>query len=318
MRATWVTCSTARSGSTSSRTASCPPAGSPWPRRRSPASPSAAGPASRTTIRPSRAGARGQRHAAPAQPARVRHRPGHRRRPADQRSRHLPPARRDPGQRAPGQRCRSEIVDLGSTNGIIVNGHKVQRAAPGRGHADRDRLHPDAGARARRALRRAMSELAVTVIKVLYLALLWLFILSAVSVIRSDLFGRTVPTPDQPGRPQPLEEPPPRRRRPEAARGASRTADHRPGPAGRAVGQPGRRRDHDRPRLRLPADPGRRLRLDPARPGGRGRAGLYVEDLGSTNGTYVNGQRITAPTSDLPARHRPDRQDRPEAGALSR
>ena len=43
-----------------------------------------------------------------------------------------------------------------------------------------------------------MSEIALTVIKVLFLALLWLFILSVVSVIRSDLFGRTVPTPDQP------------------------------------------------------------------------------------------------------------------------
>ena len=52
-----------------------------------------------------------------------------------------------------------------------------------------------------------MSELAVTAIKVLYLALLWLFILSVVSVIRSDLFGRTVPNPTPADEPQPLEEP---------------------------------------------------------------------------------------------------------------
>ena len=28
-----------------------------------------------------------------------------------------------------------------------------------------------------------------------------------------------------------------------------------------------------------------------------GPSGLYLEDLGSTNGSYVNGQRITAPTT---------------------
>jgi cell division protein FtsL len=50
-----------------------------------------------------------------------------------------------------------------------------------------------------------MSEIALTVLKVLFLALLWLFILSAVSVIRSDLFGRTVPAQDQ--QPQELEDP---------------------------------------------------------------------------------------------------------------
>ena len=45
-----------------------------------------------------------------------------------------------------------------------------------------------------------MSEIALTVIKVLFLALLWVFIASAVSVIRSDLFGRTVPMPGPAGR----------------------------------------------------------------------------------------------------------------------
>ena len=53
-----------------------------------------------------------------------------------------------------------------------------------------------------------MSEIALTVIKVLFLALLWLFIFSAVSVIRSDLFGKAVPATDRPDE-QELESPPP-------------------------------------------------------------------------------------------------------------
>src|SRR3712207_4489367 len=54
-----------------------------------------------------------------------------------------------------------------------------------------------------------MSEIALTVIKVLFLALLWLFILSAVSVIRTDLFGRAVPSSDPQAKE--LESPPPTR-----------------------------------------------------------------------------------------------------------
>ena len=52
-----------------------------------------------------------------------------------------------------------------------------------------------------------MSEITLTIIKVLFLALLWLFILSAVSVIRSDLFGKPVPSSDPQA--QPLESPAP-------------------------------------------------------------------------------------------------------------
>ena len=66
-----------------------------------------------------------------------------------------------------------------------------------------------------------MSEIALTIIKVLFLALLWLFILSAVSVIRSDLFGRTVPAPGQPAA-QELESPPPPPKKAKRQRGEPR------------------------------------------------------------------------------------------------
>jgi len=141
-----------------------------------------------------------------------------------------------------------------------------------------------------------MSEIALTVIKVLFLALLWLFILSAVSVIRSDLFGKTVAAPDQP-RPQELESPPPPPKKTKRSRGDPRivtiTQGNQAGTTAELAGGLvliGRGADCQ---LILDDDyvSTRHARIV------AGENGIYVEDLGSTNGTYVNGQRITAPTT---------------------
>lgn len=140
-----------------------------------------------------------------------------------------------------------------------------------------------------------MSEIAITIIKVLFLALLWLFILSVVSVIRSDLFGKTVPAPDQP-EPQPLENPPPpprsRRRRGEPHK-ITISQGSQEGMSAELTGGMiliGRGADCQ---LILDDDyvSTRHARVVSV------ENGFYVEDLGSTNGTYVNGQRITAPTT---------------------
>jgi len=67
-----------------------------------------------------------------------------------------------------------------------------------------------------------MSELTLTIIRLGFLAVLWLFVLTAVSVMRSDLFGRrtatrTTPRPRQ--RPRPARTEP--RSRPSRRRGAA-------------------------------------------------------------------------------------------------
>ena len=141
-----------------------------------------------------------------------------------------------------------------------------------------------------------MSEIALTVLKVLFLALLWLFIFSAVSVIRTDLFGKAVPAPDQPeGRE--LESPSPPARRSRRPRGEPRVLTIAQGP------QAGQSAELAGGVVLIGRSADCQLMLDDDYVSTRharvvaGESGLYIEDLGSTNGTYVNGARITAPTA---------------------
>ncbi|MGI3785648.1 MAG: FHA domain-containing protein FhaB/FipA [Janthinobacterium lividum] len=139
-----------------------------------------------------------------------------------------------------------------------------------------------------------MSEIAVTVVKVLFLALLWLFILSAVSVVRSDLFGRTVTADDGPAE---LESPRPPTRKVRRQRGAPRALTITQGPQ---TGESGAFVDHV---ILIGRGSDCQLALEDDYVSTRharvvdGPDGVYVEDLGSTNGTYVNNQRITNPTA---------------------
>jgi hypothetical protein len=139
-----------------------------------------------------------------------------------------------------------------------------------------------------------MSEIALTIIKVAFLALLWLFILSAVSVIRTDLFGKTVRAPDQP---QELETPPPPPRRAKRQRGEPRVFMISQG------NQAGLSAELSAGVVMIGRGADCQLILDDDYVSTRHARvvstpnGIYVEDLGSTNGTYVNGQRITAPTT---------------------
>ncbi|MGW2084015.1 FHA domain-containing protein FhaB/FipA [Streptomyces sp. NPDC001880] len=152
-----------------------------------------------------------------------------------------------------------------------------------------------------------MSELTLTVMRLGFLAVLWLFVIVAVQVIRSDLFGTRV-----------------------TQRGSRRTAnDARPSQARQnAAAPPQQRQQSGRQRRGAPTKlvvsegsltgttvalqgqtitlgrahdstivldddyaSSRHARIYPDRDGQ-----WIVEDLGSTNGTYLDRTRLTTPT----------------------
>lgn len=142
-----------------------------------------------------------------------------------------------------------------------------------------------------------MSELTLTLIRLGFLAVLWLFVLSAVSVIRSDMFGARVDT-TRPARAEKQPKParrPKQRRQGRGDRSAPRRLVVADGPdRGQSVqlgSEPvliGRSSDAA---IRLDDD---YVSTRHARVATNGEE-WFVEDLGSTNGTYVGAQRVTTP-----------------------
>ena len=142
-----------------------------------------------------------------------------------------------------------------------------------------------------------MSELTLFLVRVAYLAILWIFVLSAISVIRSDMFGARVP---------------------EAARAAgggrkTKAPKQSKAPAKRR-GSPthvlvvegsnaGERAYLEQAPILIGRGHDAAIRLDDdyvstrhARIAASGDQ-WFVEDLGSTNGTYIGSVRITQPTT---------------------
>jgi len=154
-----------------------------------------------------------------------------------------------------------------------------------------------------------MSELTLTVMRLGFLAVLWLFVIVAVQVIRSDLFGTRV-TQRSARRGDDRSRPPQQRQQAQPAAAARQQPQNnrqrRGAPtklvvaegslAGTTVALQGQTitlgRAHDST-IVLDDDyaSSRHARIYPDRDGQ-----WIVEDLGSTNGTYLDRNRLTTPT----------------------
>jgi pSer/pThr/pTyr-binding forkhead associated (FHA) protein len=159
-----------------------------------------------------------------------------------------------------------------------------------------------------------LSELTITLLRLGYLVLLWLFVLAAIGVLRRDLYGTRIvrrlrreqnplaapagpPSGGAPGEPRPAEQ----RATPIARRDA--------GPR-RLVVTEGPLRGTTLPlatsAILIGRAPSCTLVLDDDYSSSRHARVFpdgnqwFVEDLGSTNGTYVDRQRVDGPTPVRP------------------
>jgi pSer/pThr/pTyr-binding forkhead associated (FHA) protein len=145
-----------------------------------------------------------------------------------------------------------------------------------------------------------MQELTLVLIRFAYLAILWVFVLGAISVIRSDMFGArpdTAPSPSRRDQRAQQKQAKQSRKAAKPPKGAPTQVVIVDGPSsGFSVSLDdvpiliGRGTDAT---IRLDDDyvSTRHARI------GRSDDTWYVEDLGSTNGTYIGTHRLTQATA---------------------
>ena len=148
-----------------------------------------------------------------------------------------------------------------------------------------------------------MSELTLMLIRFAYLAILWIFVLSAISVVRSDMFGARVDST-------------PRAERRANKRSRKEEQSSRGKPVKRPRGAPthvavvdganaGETVSLEETPILIGRGADAAIRLDDdyvstrhARIAVTGSGDQwFVEDLGSTNGTYIGSVRLTQPTT---------------------